>query len=559
MSTSGCRACEITDYIYSIACSPNGWTDSEVGVAWLKDIFDPETKDRVRGDKRLLIVDGHNSHCTLEFLLYAINCGIIVLCLPPHTTHVFQPLDVGIFGPLALEWSKAVNALKNKGYKITKNNFLSYYHQAREPVFTPERIASAFKKCGIWPLDRGVITDWDTAPSDNTTSQASQPLPAVLPAFLAPIPIGPCNPGTESIDPIGSISPEDDIEPQIIYSYLQLDRPVLPQSNASKPELHAIIQVLNGQLDRATQQMGADHAQMKLMDKENGRIRARLYGKTAKRGKVIHLNTGSRILTEQKQLNALIDAEKKKNWGSMMKGAGPILKARKKVLDARMKEQETAINDAEKRRVSTAEGDMKALLTDMQALVTKQRYLMGMLEKAEQALTKARRPSDMAAAEKRIDRWEGDIVILDEKMMTLQPELDAVTAVYDAVQLTRSSRLAATAEVEKRYMDAIALEKAENEISEKRDAERVARRAKLPQMPKDPLNLWKERWESEDYDEELAPVDIPDYFLGANDLRVPYGWYFGQAEEEEAEHEEQVNVGTFPAALYDIPIDPQLL
>jgi hypothetical protein len=394
-------------------------------VAWLKDIFDPETKDRVRGDKRLLIVDGHNSHCTLEFLLYAINHAIIVLCLPPHTTHVFQPLDVGLYGPLALEWSKAVNSLKNKGYKITKNNFLSYYHRAHGPVFTLELIASAFRKCGIWPLDRSVITEWDTATADNTTSQTSQSLPAVLPAFLAPVPINTTNGATESDEPIGSTSPEDDIEPQIVYSYLQLDRPGLPQSNASKPELHGIIQLLNDQLDRATQQMGADYAQMKLMDKENGRIRVRLYGKTAKRGKVIHLNTGSRILTEQKQLNALIDAEKKKNWGSMMKGAGPILKARKKVLDARVKEQETATNEAEKRKVGVAEGDMQALLTDMQALVTKRRYAMGMLEKAEQALAKARRPSEMAAVEKQIDRWEGKIVILDEKIMALQPEVDA--------------------------------------------------------------------------------------------------------------------------------------
>jgi hypothetical protein len=54
--------------------------------------------------------------------------------------------------------------------------------------------------------------------------------------------------------------------------------------------------------------------------------------------------------------------------------------------------------------------------------------------------------------------------------------------VYDRVQLARSSRLAANAEVEKRYIDAIALEKAEREARcrESRTENKTAADAKGP-------------------------------------------------------------------------------
>src|SRR5271170_1385657 len=43
---------------------------------------------------RLLILDGHGSHVTGEFLGYCIQHKIVLLVLPPHTSHLTQPLDV---------------------------------------------------------------------------------------------------------------------------------------------------------------------------------------------------------------------------------------------------------------------------------------------------------------------------------------------------------------------------------------------------------------------------------------------------------------------------------
>lgn len=52
-----------------------------------------------KGRKRLLILDGHGSHRTKEFLDHCDARGVIPFGLPPNLTYVLQPLDVVIFQP----------------------------------------------------------------------------------------------------------------------------------------------------------------------------------------------------------------------------------------------------------------------------------------------------------------------------------------------------------------------------------------------------------------------------------------------------------------------------
>lgn len=46
----------------------------------------------------LLLFDGHSSHFQPELLRYAKDHEVILLCLPPHTTHESHPLDASVFG-----------------------------------------------------------------------------------------------------------------------------------------------------------------------------------------------------------------------------------------------------------------------------------------------------------------------------------------------------------------------------------------------------------------------------------------------------------------------------
>ena len=74
----------------------NGWTNTEVGLKWLREVFIPNTKPAGL-DWRLLILDGHNSHTTPEFMELCLMNRIWVVYLPSHSSQAFQPLDVGVF------------------------------------------------------------------------------------------------------------------------------------------------------------------------------------------------------------------------------------------------------------------------------------------------------------------------------------------------------------------------------------------------------------------------------------------------------------------------------
>jgi hypothetical protein len=64
-----------------------------LGLEWLKH-FDKHTKARQVGSYRLLILDGHESHLNQEFKDYCLEHKILTLCMPPHSSHILQPLDV---------------------------------------------------------------------------------------------------------------------------------------------------------------------------------------------------------------------------------------------------------------------------------------------------------------------------------------------------------------------------------------------------------------------------------------------------------------------------------
>lgn len=65
----------------------NGWTDNDTGLDWIKH-FEKHTTARTKGGYRMLVLDGHESHQSVEFEEFCKAHNIITICLPPHSSHL---------------------------------------------------------------------------------------------------------------------------------------------------------------------------------------------------------------------------------------------------------------------------------------------------------------------------------------------------------------------------------------------------------------------------------------------------------------------------------------
>ena len=79
-----------------IAVSDTGYSSDVLCLERIKH-FERFTAKRRHSKWCLLLPDGYGSHCTKEFLDFCDDHHIIPFCLPPHTTHLLQPLDVVVF------------------------------------------------------------------------------------------------------------------------------------------------------------------------------------------------------------------------------------------------------------------------------------------------------------------------------------------------------------------------------------------------------------------------------------------------------------------------------
>ena len=140
-----------------IAVSDNGWTTNKLGVEWLKH-FDAHTKTRTIGARRLLILDGHESHNSLEFQELCKESNIYTLRMPSHSSHLLQPLDVGCFSPLKRAYSREIEGLiRHHINHITKLEFFPAVKAAYDRSFTSANICSAFSGAGLVPHQPDVV------------------------------------------------------------------------------------------------------------------------------------------------------------------------------------------------------------------------------------------------------------------------------------------------------------------------------------------------------------------------------------------------------------------
>ena len=115
--------------------SENGWITSELYLDWFKFFLRNISPAR----PVLLIQDGHSSHVSIELIELARENNVHLLCLPSHTSHILQPLDVGVFKSFKSNFSKACQKYltERPGQVVTTNVIAQLVHNAWYNSFTP--------------------------------------------------------------------------------------------------------------------------------------------------------------------------------------------------------------------------------------------------------------------------------------------------------------------------------------------------------------------------------------------------------------------------------------
>jgi hypothetical protein len=85
---------------------------------------------------------------------------ILAFLLVPHSSHLAQPLDATIFGPLKRILSGRTTPLFQLGItRIQKAEWIEAYYQAHHQVFSAKNIKAGFSSTGIYPFNPDKVLD----------------------------------------------------------------------------------------------------------------------------------------------------------------------------------------------------------------------------------------------------------------------------------------------------------------------------------------------------------------------------------------------------------------
>ncbi len=110
-------------------------------MLWLDCQQIPKAKPPVR--PIVLLLDGNETHNE-----------VLPFCLPPHCSHVLQPLDVGFFSFLKAHWKKACKtfAVNNHDVTVNKMNFVVFSRIAGTVPSPMVKLSTPLKNLAFGPL-----------------------------------------------------------------------------------------------------------------------------------------------------------------------------------------------------------------------------------------------------------------------------------------------------------------------------------------------------------------------------------------------------------------------
>lgn len=148
------------DFDYYMAVTASGYMNKTLWEAWIA-VFCRKAAAQMNGASGLIFMDRLSSHMSPTTLDLLLSNNIEVLYLPPHTTHIAQPLDQYPLANLkhkivVLKQQEVTERLMNG--KPLHGILSTIITIAEYAAFTPQSIIASFRDTGLYPWNRDIFT-----------------------------------------------------------------------------------------------------------------------------------------------------------------------------------------------------------------------------------------------------------------------------------------------------------------------------------------------------------------------------------------------------------------
>lgn len=140
---------------WSVGISDNGWQTQQTFHDYMTNIFYKWLLEEKVPLPVIVFIDGHKSHVSLTLSDFCATHQIELIALYPNSTHLTQPMDVGVFKPLNTSWTNQAKdwRVANQYAKIEKKDVAPILEKAIKAIKYGEHLKNAFKKSGIHPFN----------------------------------------------------------------------------------------------------------------------------------------------------------------------------------------------------------------------------------------------------------------------------------------------------------------------------------------------------------------------------------------------------------------------
>lgn len=117
---------------WSVGISDSGWQTQKTFYDYITNIFYNWLIQEKTQLPIILFIDGHHSHVSLTLSDFCADHQIELIALYPNSTHLTQPMDVGVFKPLNSSWKQTVRdwRIAHEYARIEKKKMLLLFWKA---------------------------------------------------------------------------------------------------------------------------------------------------------------------------------------------------------------------------------------------------------------------------------------------------------------------------------------------------------------------------------------------------------------------------------------------